>query len=437
MVALSREQGWTSRVVWGARGHDMERAWLAILTMAARQAAACALLVTLGLSPVPAQAQQAPQDDHIETYITPFPDNESYRVVVMGDSLADGVWAGLVQAFSDDPQIEVVQKSDGASGITRADATPWDTIVATLAPNEVPHIAIAVFGIADRRSLRVEGQKFEVGSEGWIKEYGRRVDAVLKALKRRGAAVYWIGLPIMRGTNTRRDTEIMNNVFREQALLNNTKFISTWDSFADAAGNYTDFGPDLTGKVRQLREEDGVHLTLQGYEKLAHFAEQEIRRDLAQARSERDVPLAGDSEEQRQVSRQAKINSGEGGGEAKSLAEADDIPAASSAITLGGSKKIEIVRPALPGAVVAHLQRSLPGRPTQVGRTLAADLRGGLTALSSIASASDQIVTGGKARAPLSQSPYYRVLIKGEPLPPKPGRADDFSWPKTSASLTE
>ena len=314
MVALSREQGWTSRVVWGARGHDMERAWLAILTMAARQAAACALLVTLGLSPVPAQAQQAPQDDHIETYITPFPDNESYRVVVMGDSLADGVWAGLVQAFSDDPQIEVVQKSDGASGITRADATPWDTIVATLAPNEVPHIAIAVFGIADRRSLRVEGQKFEVGSEGWIKEYGRRVDAVLKALKRRGAAVYWIGLPIMRGTNTRRDTEIMNNVFREQALLNNTKFISTWDSFADAAGNYTDFGPDLTGKVRQLREEDGVHLTLQGYEKLAHFAEQEIRRDLAQARSERDVPLAGDSEEQRQVSRQAKIELGRGWG---------------------------------------------------------------------------------------------------------------------------
>ena len=310
-------------------------------------------------------------------------------------------------------------------------------VVATLAPNEVPHIAVAVFGIADRRSLRVEGQKLEVGSEGWIKEYGRRVDAVLKALKRRGAAVYWVGLPIMRGPNTRRDTEIMNNVFREQALLNGTKFISTWDGFADAAGNYTDYGPDLTGKERQLREEDGVHLTLRGYEKLAHFAEQEIRRDLALARSERDVPLAGDMEEQRQVARQAKsppvmpVASRSAGGR---KAEADDVPAATFAITLGDSETIEIVRPALPGIVVAHLQRSTPGRPALVGRTLASDLRGGLTALSSIASASDQTVTGGKARVPLSQSPYYKVLIKGEPLHPSQDAPTTSAGPRPARS---
>jgi uncharacterized protein len=27
-------------------------------------------------------------------------------------------------------------------------------------------------------------------------------------------------------------------------------------------------------------------------------------------------------------------------------------------------------------------------------------------------------------------SPYYRVLVKGERPEPKPGRADDFSWPR-------
>lgn len=414
---------------------------LAIRWSAAARSVHLALLLALVFIPSPAQAQDSASSGLIETYVTPFPENESYRIVVLGDSLADGVWAGLVQAFGDDPQIEVLKKSDGANGITRSDETPWDQIVATLGPAEVPHVAVAVFGIADRRSLRVEGSKLEVGSEGWIAEYGKRVDAVLKALKRRGAAVYWIGLPIMRGPNTRRDTEIMNNIFRERALLNGTKFISTWDGFADAAGNYTDYGPDLTGKERQLREADGVHLTLRGYEKLAHFAEQEIRRDIALARSERDVPLAGDAQEQQQVARQARIASGEAGGEADQLAaekaDADDVPAATSSIKLGGDETIEIVRPKLPGIVLAHLQRSTPGRPAQVGRTLGSDLRGGLTALSSIASASDQTVTGGKARVPLSQSPYYKVLIKGEPLPAKPGRADDFSWPKTGVTLTE
>lgn len=416
---------------------------LAIRLMMSARRVLVAFLCVFALLPFPAEApaQDAGSSELIETYVTPFPDNESYRIVVLGDSLADGVWAGLVQAFGDDPQIEVLKKSDGANGITRADETPWDQIVASLGPAEVPHVAVAVFGISDRRSLRVEGSKLEVGSEGWIAEYGKRVDAVLKSLKRRGAAVYWIGLPIMRGPNTRRDTEIMNNIFRERALLNGTKFISTWDGFADAAGNYTDYGPDLTGKERQLREGDGVHLTLRGYEKLAHFAEQEIRRDIALARSERDVPLAGDTEEQRQVARQARVASGNSGGEADQLAaekaEADDVPAASSSITFGDNETIEIVRPKLPGIVLAHLQRSAPGRPAQVGRTLGSDLRGGLTALSSIASASDQTVTGGKARVPLSQSPYYKVLIKGEPLQPKPGRADDFSWPKSGMFVTE
>ena len=55
-------------------------------------------------------------------------------------------------------------------------------------------------------------------------------------------------------------------------------------------------------------------------------------------------------------------------------------------------------------------------------------LKGGLTALSSLALASD---TGaGRTRVPLTQSPYYKALVKGEALPSKAGRADDFSWPK-------
>jgi hypothetical protein len=59
-----------------------------------------------------------------------------------------------------------------------------------------------------------------------------------------------------------------------------------------------------------------------------------------------------------------------------------------------------------------------------------ADLNGGLTALSSVASAGDQ---PGAGRMPLTQSPYYKVLVKGEPLPPRRNRADDFHWPRDSA----
>jgi len=33
-----------------------------------------------------------------------------------------------------------------------------------------------------------------------------------------------------------------------------------------------------------------------------------------------------------------------------------------------------------------------------------------------------------------TQAPFFRVLVKGERVPPKPGRIDDFSWPKPEQS---
>jgi hypothetical protein len=36
----------------------------------------------------------------------------------------------------------------------------------------------------------------------------------------------------------------------------------------------------------------------------------------------------------------------------------------------------------------------------------------------------------GRRRLSPSQSPYFRVLFKGERLPPKAGRADDATWPR-------
>ena len=79
---------------------------------------------------------------------------------------------------------------------------------------------------------------------------------------------------------------------------------------------------------------------------------------------------------------------------------------------------------------MAHiLRRGARGGPASVGEAVARDLEGGLTALSSIAPTS--YVSGGAAKrnTPLTQTPYYKALVKGEKLKPRPGRADDFSWP--------
>jgi len=60
---------------------------------------------------------------------------------------------------------------------------------------------------------------------------------------------------------------------------------------------------------------------------------------------------------------------------------------------------------------------------------ITSELGNGLTAVATLSSVTDFSLNSSKPRLPLSQRPYYKVLIKGEQLKPKAGRADDFAWP--------
>ena len=302
-----------------------------------------------------------------------------------------------------------------------------------------------------------------LGSPEWKEEYGRRVDRLIKALKRRGLAIYWVGLPIMRRYEVNDPAMLMNDIVRSKTYLNGVKFIDIQAHFADEAGNYAPYGPDITGKQRLLREADGALFTPAGNRKLAHFVEQEIKRDLTNAKAERAIPLAGNEAEQKRLSalkpRAAPPTSDAGTSWKSTITPSKDPPkqaqtaapaarppadtsneqkADNGRITLksigaGGREEsvtIDIPRPAIPAAVISLVTRKESGdRPSQTGDVIADDVGGGLVVLNSITPGTTG--PGGAVRrgAP-SQSPYYHVLIKGERLPPKPGRADDFSWPK-------
>src|SRR4029079_3009853 len=96
---------------------------------------------------------------------------------------------------------------------------------------------------------------------------------------------------------------------------------------------------------------------------------------------------------------------------------------------------VDIPRPAIPSAVVALMTRKESSdRPSQMGDVVADDVGDGLVVLSSITPATTTGTAPGRRLAP-SLSPYYQVLIKGERLAAKPGRADDFSWPRAEPEV--
>ncbi|MFZ1069378.1 MAG: hypothetical protein WAN73_01940, partial [Methyloceanibacter sp.] len=210
-----------------------------------------------------------------------------------------------------------------------------------------------------------------------------------------------------------------------------------------------------------LRDDDGVHFTPRGYLQLAHFAEKEIRRDLSLAKLERNIPLAGNEDEQakvmgREVSpgktvppsgeaseapaegatepAQAEVPAGDqaqGGAPAAEGEVAEPAPPAAQQSKVG---EVDVIRPAISQTTLDAAQNMTPqGAAASLAdaENIASDLPGGLTALASISAVSDPSVASSKPRLPLAQRPYYRVLIKGEQLKPKAGRADDFSWPRS------
>lgn len=415
-------------------------------------AAVLAVLTVLAAAP-PAVAQD---DAAGASFITPFPENDIYRMLVIGDSLANGLADGLAEAMAGTDGVQLQRKARPLNGLSRNEFEDDLRALEDPAWREPLHIAVVMLGVWDRLPLRnSSGRRVLVGSPEWRDLYGQRVDRVMKVLKRKKAAVYWVGLPVMRRSETTRDIETTNEIFRERAFLNGLKFIDAYAGFADEEGNFNPYGPDVTGKMRLLRENDGVHFTEAGNRKLAHFVERVVRRDLNQAKSERSIPLLGTEAEQRRVSpdkgpEEAAVAAVKGtkGGGARAAAPAGTPASASEGEQKADNGRIQfrivgaqgreetvtfdLPRPAIPASVMALVtRRESIERPSQLGDTLTDEIAGGLLVMTSVTPVAD---SAARRRMAPTQAPFFRVLVKGERVPPKPGRIDDFSWPKPEQS---
>ena len=338
------------------------------------------------------------------SYVTPFPNQGVYRVLVLGDSLGEGLWQGLVGAFKNDHSLQLINRAKWGTGFSRRRFIGRPRELEPMLSAIKPDIVIITVGAKDAVASILEGRKkHRFGSPEWRKIYSSRLDGILGRLKKQKAAIYWVGLPIMRDPIFNENMNTLNELFREKSHLNNIKFIDTWNGFVDQYGNFSPFGPDLDGRVVRLRDKDGVRFTKAGYRKLAHYVEREIRRDLIAARSERNIPLAGDKDEQLEINHKGSLRK-------KATTNAD------------GS----VVKPGTTRKIASRTTSS----SAVFGEVIASDRASGLTLLSSITRVNDPSLSGGRHTLPLTLRPYYRVLVKGETLDSKPGRSDDFSWSK-------
>ena len=195
---------------------------------------------------------------------------EPRRIGVFGDSLADGLWIGLQRGLRRDERAgEIEQLSEVATGLanyvyrdisekTRDQLTRGDY-----------DVAVVMFGSNDIQGIRTDNGVFRFRSDGWEAVYRERVRDLIGQMQAHGAEVYWVGLPVMRSTGYDANTIYLNNIFREEADALGAFFVSTREASSDETGAYAAYLPNSRGVPRLMRDDDGIHVTMNGYARIA------------------------------------------------------------------------------------------------------------------------------------------------------------------------
>src|SRR5712671_6318627 len=385
------------------------------------------------LPPVREDFSKAPPPEKRET----VPER---HILVLGDAMADWLAYGLEEAYSEQPDMGVIRKHKTVSGLIKyqpkGDPADWAAVAKGTLATEKPDAIVVMLGLNDRVSMREpaaadkktdkkddkkdakakpdakpsDGKKpdgaadakpddkpvdtelspddaadadappattpeksarspngvYEFREDRWVELYTKKIEEMIGVLKAKGVPVLWVGLPAVRGTKATADMLFLDSLYRDAAGKAGITYVDVWDGFVDEAGRFLQRGPDFEGQPRKLRSDDGVFFTRPGARKLAHYVEREITRLLAA----RSAPIALPTE------------------------------------------------PATPDA------NALPGQPAP--RPLA----GPILPLVASSVGTDQLLGGPGSRPAAVDALAARTLVKGEPLAPPAGRADDFAWPR-------
>ena len=203
-----------------------------------------------------------------ETAAPPAEAQAERRVLIIGDSLGDGIWAGLHRFQGRGSGWRFIQKSKVATGLTRNDYYDWPAELATMLHGARYDAAVAVFGANDRQPIKQDSVWHQVGSDGWKQVYGDRIDAILQTLERHDVPVVWVGLPACESPRFDRDAQMINAVA-------DARIAAAGETFLDLRpltlldGAYSAYLIDSDGRKRLMRSEDGVHFTMRGYLRIA------------------------------------------------------------------------------------------------------------------------------------------------------------------------
>ncbi|MDP8955653.1 MAG: DUF459 domain-containing protein [Actinomycetota bacterium] len=192
-------------------------------------------------------------------------------VLAVGDSVASDLGHAFARLAAERGGFRVRVDARVSTGLARQDYFDWPYHLAVGIRDHRPDAVVALFGVNDA------GNGFFVGSRGipfgtpeWKSGYRDRVAKIMKMITKSGRPVIWVGMPIVAEGWRANGVRMLNEIFRTEARKHDgVVYVDAWKLFADRNGGYTAYLPAGSGGKVQVRQPDGVHLTMEGGDLLA------------------------------------------------------------------------------------------------------------------------------------------------------------------------
>ena len=207
------------------------------------------------------------------------------HVGVFGDSFGDGVWTALYRLLPAKAGYQVDKYSQQSTGFTRYRRLDLEQHDDQQIDGQSLDVAVIAFGANDAQGVCDGGHCGALMSKFWQKVIAARVGSYVAMLRRHGATVYWVGLPVMRDAAFDTDARAMDEFYRALMAQLSVPYIDIRPLTIDDQGRYQAYYIDRDGGPKLLRAGDGVHMSMNGYIRVTQGLAARIRATVAAAKS--------------------------------------------------------------------------------------------------------------------------------------------------------
>ena len=187
------------------------------------------------------------------------------HVGVFGDSFGDGVYSALYRLLPAKAGFRVDKYSQPSTGFTRYRRLDLEQHDDQQIDGQSLDVAVISFGANDAQGVCDNGHCGALMGAFWQRVISARVESYVAMLRRHGAQVYWVGLPVMRDPGFDADARAMDEFYRGLMARIGVPYIDIRPLTTDAAGQYQAYYQDKDGTPKLLRAGDGIHMSMNGY----------------------------------------------------------------------------------------------------------------------------------------------------------------------------